>query len=64
MEWINVVDRKPDIGQEVLCIDQFKNYEAAIYTSGYFKTQTPFLAVTSGEFRPTHWMPLPEPPSE
>lgn len=63
-EWIKCSERMPKLEQEVLCVDQFDNYEAAIYTKGYFKESNPFFAVTAGEFHPTHWMPLPEPPKE
>lgn len=64
MNWIKCSDQMPDIEQEVLCIDDFGNYEAAVYTTGWFNNQIPFFAVTSGVFNPTHWQPLPEPPKE
>ena len=61
--WIKCSERMPELEQEVLCIDKFSNYEAAIYTKGYFG-DTPFFAITAGEFHPTYWQPLPEPPQE
>ena len=62
-EWIPVTERVPKTGQEVLCIDQFGNYETAIYDLGYIPGP-PFFATTTGEFHPTHWMPLPTGPKE
>lgn len=62
-EWIDCKVKMPEIEQEILCVDEFGNYEAAIYTMGYIKNGTPFFAITAGEFHPSHWMPLPELPN-
>lgn len=59
--WIPCSERMPAKGQEVLCTDQFENYETALYDTGYIPGP-PFFATTAGEFHPTHWMPLPAPP--
>jgi len=59
--WIPCIERMPAKGQEVLCTDQFENYETALYDTGYIPGP-PFFATTAGEFHPTHWMPLPAPP--
>ncbi|QIU92108.1 DUF551 domain-containing protein [Yokenella regensburgei] len=61
--WISCSERMPKKGQEVLCMDQFDNYEAALYDTGYIPGP-PFFATTAGEFHPTHWMPLPAAPQQ
>jgi hypothetical protein len=61
--WIPVSERMPEKGQEVLCTDQFHNYETALYDIGYIPGP-PFFATTAGEFHPTHWMPLPAAPRQ
>lgn len=50
---IKCSERMPELGQEVLCIDQFNNYQAAIYDTGYIPGP-PFFATMVGEFHPTH----------
>ncbi|MGP7371334.1 DUF551 domain-containing protein [Klebsiella pneumoniae] len=62
-KWIPVSEQMPKRGQEVLCTDQFENYETALYDAGYIPGP-PFFATTAGEFHPTHWMPLPAAPQE
>lgn len=61
--WVACSERMPKKGQEVLCTDQFENYETALYDTGYIPGP-PFFATTAGEFRPTHWMPLPAAPQQ
>ncbi|HHW3872200.1 DUF551 domain-containing protein [Enterobacter hormaechei] len=61
--WVACSERMPKKGQEVLCTDQFENYETAIYDTGYIPGP-PFFATTAGEFHPTHWMPLPAAPQQ
>lgn len=61
--WIPCSERLPAKGQEVLCTDQFENYETALYDTGYIPGP-PFFATTAGEFHPTHWMPLPAAPQQ
>jgi len=60
--WIKCSERMPELGQEVLCVDEFHNYETALYTRTFFPE--PFFSTIAGEFHPTHWQPLPEPPNE
>ncbi|WP_242630282.1 DUF551 domain-containing protein [Klebsiella pneumoniae] len=59
--WIPASERMPKVGQEVLCVDQFENYEVALYDTAYIP-EPPFFSITTGEFHPTHWMPLPAAP--
>lgn len=61
--WVACSERMPKKGQEVLCTDQFENYETALYDTGYIPGP-PFFATTAGEFHPTHWMTLPTPPQK
>lgn len=61
--WIKISERMPELGTEVLCIDEFGNYETAIYDVGYIPGP-PFFATSGGEIHPTHWQPLPAPPEE
>lgn len=61
--WVACSERMPEKGQEVLCTDQFENYETALYDTGYIPGP-PFFATTVGEFHPTHWMPLPASPQQ
>lgn len=61
--WVACSDRMPAKGQEVLCTDQFENYETALYDTGYIPGP-PFFATAAGEFHPTHWMPLPAAPQQ
>ena len=61
--WVACSERMPKKGEEVLCTDQFENYETALYDTGYIPGP-PFFATTAGEFHPTHWMPLPAAPQQ
>ncbi|KLW06400.1 DUF551 domain-containing protein [Enterobacter hormaechei] len=61
--WVDCSERMPKKGEEVLCTDQFENYETALYDTGYIPGP-PFFATTAGEFHPTHWMPLPAAPQQ
>ena len=64
MEWIKCSERLPDNTEFVLCIEK---------RSGYGTYGQPFVCWHDGDgwvgktnYRPTvtHWMPLPEPPTE
>ncbi|HAU5500079.1 DUF551 domain-containing protein [Cronobacter sakazakii] len=59
--WIPCSERLPDLKQEILCVNQWGEVEAAIYDVGYIPGE-PFFATSAGEFYPTHWHALPELP--
>ncbi|EPT7052174.1 DUF551 domain-containing protein [Cronobacter sakazakii] len=59
--WIPCSERMPDLKQEVLCVNQWGDVEAAVYDVGYIPGE-PFFATSAGEFHPTHWHALPELP--
>ena len=65
-EWINVKDRLPEIGKEVLvCYDFGRMMVTAL--DGYWGTERLFWKYNNWITNPisvTHWMPLPEPPKE
>jgi len=64
-QWISVDDRMPGIDQEVL------TFGIVAEQWGYFPETTLVCEnaltiegwLTSSRYKPTHWMPLPEPPS-
>jgi len=62
-EWISITDRLPEKFTDVLCLYPSKNYGSLIEVDymesdrGYFANQFKYGA-------PTHWMPLPAPPTE
>ncbi len=58
--WISVEERLPDRGVEVLGTNG-KAVEMCTYWPGQ---PTPWESWTAFHFKPTHWMPLPEPPKE
>lgn len=58
--WIRVEERLPDRGVEVLGTNG-KAVEMCTYWPGQ---PTPWESWTAFHFKPTHWMPLPEPPKE
>ena len=70
MEWIDIRDKKPEVGQTVLTFFKITGIEIAEYfhpepdervkgleTMDCFQNKAGFLCDDV-----THWMPLPEPP--
>lgn len=70
-EWKNVIDERPDVGQHVLVTNGEEVRMGYIGASGYSGPYDPrigwmtlrYFDLDRGFF-PTHWMPLPEVPSQ
>lgn len=65
-EWISVEDKRPEIGEDVLCYTRFlEKYCILTYTQLATDEEPTFRP---GDYRPgrdvLYWMPLPEPPEE
>lgn len=60
-EWISVEERLPEKGQHVLCLYPQKDYGSKCVVD-YAETADGFFAEQYLFERPSHWMPLPEPP--
>lgn len=54
MEWIKCGEQMPEEGEDVLISTPGKTVDVAMYLDGQF----------NGYPRVTHWMPLPEPPTD
>ena len=61
MKWISVEDALPKFGARVLCKCRANIYEVLTWTVDGWE-HDPQHVYMSGFV--THWMPLPEPPSE
>jgi len=61
-EWVRCSERMPALGEWVLGVDGRNRVEFFLYDEDGWNDQgaTP---IGSPEYRPTHWRPLPEPPS-
>ena len=62
-EWISVNDRLPDVGERCITVE--------VYNDGYQGAAMEAVRYQGKKFNrfgmecsPTHWMPLPEPPSD
>lgn len=68
-EWISVNDRLPEVGVPVLAFDSSKVYVALLpacdeYCEHWTVTEDYCCSCLGCTGVVTHWMPLPEPPSE
>lgn len=61
--WIKLSEKVPELGQLVLCFNNYGDFETCLYDK-HWHSRGPFFASCTGEFFPTHWQPLPEPPTE
>lgn len=62
-EWISVEDRLPEKFMNVLCLYPSKNYGSNIVVD-YMESDRGYFAYQFKYGEPTHWMPLPAPPTE
>ena len=62
-EWIRVEDRLPEKFTHVLCLYPSKNYGSNIVVD-YMESDRGYFAYQFKYGEPTHWMPLPAPPTE
>ncbi|QZA71122.1 hypothetical protein AH01_4 [Pantoea phage AH01] len=60
-DWIKCTEQMPELGQQVLCIDETGEYEAAVYSNGNVSRGAQFFC-SFGCVDATHWQPLPLPP--
>lgn len=68
MEWIKCSDSMPDKGVDVLActISAFRGFEE-IETAqwhGGMKGDKPVFITSADTIEPSHWQPLPDPPTE
>lgn len=66
MNWISVEDELPPCdGEYITYLENGLKHEKRIYMYTYF--QNSWLSINGSVFpdmpKPTHWMPLPEPPA-
>lgn len=62
-KWISVEDRLPEKFTDVLCLYPSKNYGSNIVVD-YMESDRGYFAEQFKYGEPTHWMPLPELPTE
>ena len=62
-KWISVEDRLPEKFKDVLCLYPSKNYGSNIVVD-YMESDRGYFAEQFRYGEPTHWMPLPELPTE
>lgn len=60
--WIPVTERLPDEMQYVICAGQYLSDRSWWRCAGVFRGGS-FVDARSGDMNPTHWIPLPEPPT-
>ena len=60
IEWISVNDRLPSYSDSFLCWHHNCSVEIATYS----EVRREFSAIGLLEDKPSHWMPLPEPPHQ
>lgn len=65
MEWISVKDRLPKVtGYYICCVEDKNKIRWSISSVFNFEMKTWFGEFGEIKNKVTHWMPLPEPPTE
>lgn len=59
MEWIDVRDRLPGPGDEVLCVNSFNEFSVCCIEKRWADEPAAWRCEATRRFYPTHWMPLP-----
>ena len=66
-EWIKCSEKLPEIGETVLCLDEFGGFISLGRISEQdeeVEFQLMFMDGVEADSEPTHWMTLPAPPKD
>lgn len=65
-KWISIKDSPPNLHENVLFYGDMKIFIGYLELEGFYAIQSGFdwFVFKTGQWMPTHWMPLPEKPNE